>query len=666
MNETEYDSSSFSTIPNCYGRPCSRKRARNFAPVGRSQFFLKSLAISLLLLSGPGNAQEYPSTVETLATTSSQLIRPVAVEFLSDSETLVVASQDGSVTSVSVKAKKKLERRKVGKSLRSICPMGDDTFVFPDFESHRIVAMKFEHGTGESTVLWQSKVAHYPNNVVFDSSERKLFVSSLWSQRLSVVDVSAKVPNVVQMVDLPFAPGVMAWDLKRKTLFVAGAFTNRIVSISKDADDTWRIDVDCSLEGTSIRSMAISPDGDQLLIGCQILNQLAHTSRNDIHWGLLMSNEIRQFDIPQMLGKAATSPQIKKIAPTRTDTLGRDENGKADPGDFVFLEPQTAERSSKNESSKNKLPKNKPLVIAIEATNEIAYRGLDESGKPGKFQFRQVGRHPVDLCVSPDCRWIATANRLDDSVSIIDTTKLTAEVDASDIGIESIDLGAGLKLTDADKGEVHFFSGDSSHDRWISCNSCHVQAHTNGLLNDNSSDQSFGTPKSVISTMGRNRTAPFAWNGSSKTMEDQIEKSILNTMQLGRDAETDTVQQIAEFLKSLEPPPALLVAREQNSLPRFAESIASGKRMFRSFNCQQCHNGKLYVSPDNANVGLVDERGESEFNPPSLAGVSQRARFFHDGRAKSLNELVEKYEHQLPRKLTKDEIADLVNFLKSI
>jgi len=554
-----------------------------------------------------------------------------------------------------IKAKNKLGSRKIGQILRAICPMGDDTFVFSDFETHRIIAMKFDQGTGESTKLWQTRVAKYPDKFVFDAADRKLFVSSLWSQRLNIVDVSAEVPNVLQIVDLPFAPGVMAWDLNRETLFVAAAFTNRIVSVSKDADDKWAIGIDCSLEGTSIRSMAMSSDGNGLLVSCQILSQLAHTSRNDIHWGLLMSIEIREFDIPLMLRKSATSTQIQKIAPTRTETLGRDENGKADPGDFEFLESDSTDHALKTEPLKTVPPKTVPLVIAIEATNEIAFRGIDSNGKPKKFQFHQVGRHPVDLCVSPNRRWIATANRLDDSVSIIDATKLTAEnrpsdMGASGMGIESIVLGEGTKLTDADEGEIHFFSGDASHDRWISCNSCHVRAHTNGLLNDNSSDQSFGTPKSVISTLGRNHTAPFAWNGSSKTMAEQIEQSILNTMQFGRGVEPDTVHQIAEYLKSLESPPALLAAREQSSLPRFAKSIESGKRMFKSFNCQQCHSGKLYVSPDNENVGLVDERGESEFNPPSLLGVSQRARFFHDGRARSLNELEQKYEHKLPRK----------------
>ncbi|HND53507.1 MAG TPA: hypothetical protein PLV92_13955, partial [Pirellulaceae bacterium] len=44
-------------------------------------------------------------------------------------------------------------------------------------------------------------------------------------------------------------------------------------------------------------------------------------------------------------------------------------------------------------------------------------------------------------------------------------------------------------------------------------------------------------------------------------------------------------------------------------------------------------------------VGLADERGERRFNPPSLLGVSQRDALFHDGRARSLEEVVGKFKH---------------------
>ena len=52
-----------------------------------------------------------------------------------------------------------------------------------------------------------------------------------------------------------------------------------------------------------------------------------------------------------------------------------------------------------------------------------------------------------------------------------------------------------------------------AHDGWFSCHSCHTDGHTNSRLNDSLGDGSFGAPKRVLSLLGVNDTAPWAWNG---------------------------------------------------------------------------------------------------------------------------------------------------------
>ena len=44
-------------------------------------------------------------------------------------------------------------------------------------------------------------------------------------------------------------------------------------------------------------------------------------------------------------------------------------------------------------------------------------------------------------------------------------------------------------------------------------------------------------------------------------------------------------------------------------------------------------------------MGLKDEVGHHEFNPPSLRGVSNRDSFLHDGRAGSLEDVFVKEKH---------------------
>ena len=52
-----------------------------------------------------------------------------------------------------------------------------------------------------------------------------------------------------------------------------------------------------------------------------------------------------------------------------------------------------------------------------------------------------------------------------------------------------------------------------------------------------------------------------------------------------------------------------------------------------------------YTSPERYDIGLTDEVGNREFNPPSLRGVSRRDTLLHDGRAKSLEAVFQKERH---------------------
>ena len=54
---------------------------------------------------------------------------------------------------------------------------------------------------------------------------------------------------------------------------------------------------------------------------------------------------------------------------------------------------------------------------------------------------------------------------------------------------------------------------------------------------------------------------------------------------------------------------------------------------------------RVHVTPKRYDVGLVDEVGNHEFNPPSLRAVSRRDAFLHDGRARSLREVFARRRH---------------------
>jgi len=122
------------------------------------------------------------------------------------------------------------------------------------------------------------------------------------------------------------------------------------------------------------------------------------------------------------------------------------------------------------------------------------------------------------------------------------------------------------------------------------------------------------------------------------------------------------VGDLAAYLGTLAPP-----SREVTLAgPADASAIARGREVFETRKCASCHLSPEFTSPGRYDVGLSDEVGHREFNPPSLRGVSRRDTFLHDGRAKSLEDVFEKVRHPRGLELTGKEIADLVTFLRTL
>jgi cytochrome c peroxidase len=149
--------------------------------------------------------------------------------------------------------------------------------------------------------------------------------------------------------------------------------------------------------------------------------------------------------------------------------------------------------------------------------------------------------------------------------------------------------------------------------------------------------------------------------GTITRLDDQVRKSITTTMH-GPKTSDAQVADLTAFLGSLAPPPPSVT----HEGPVDAPAVARGREIFQVRNCVNCHVPPEYTSPGHFDVGLTDEVGNREFNPPSLRGVSRRDTLLHDGRSRSLEDVFQKEKHPRGLELTSREIADLVSFLKTL
>jgi cytochrome c peroxidase len=285
---------------------------------------------------------------------------------------------------------------------------------------------------------------------------------------------------------------------------------------------------------------------------------------------------------------------------------------------------------------------------------EVAVRASDTD----PFRRLAVGRRPVALAFDSASHRLYVANEFDDSVSVLD---LSDARDPRVVG--TISLGPCRTLTKAERGEELFYDARLSLDGWFSCHSCHTDGHACGLLNDNHTDGSFGTPKRILSLLGTADTGPWAWYGHMISLEEQARMSITSTMQGNPQQATDeNTGALAEYLRTLIAPPSVATARgtvDQAAADR-------GRRVFEESDCSRCHIPPDYTAPRTADVGLADETGHTHFNPPSLRGLTQRPAYFHDNRAGSLREVFTRYKHPDGQDVDPAELEDLLRFLESL
>lgn len=211
-----------------------------------------------------------------------------------------------------------------------------------------------------------------------------------------------------------------------------------------------------------------------------------------------------------------------------------------------------------------------------------------------------------------------------------------------------------------ERGETLFFSARASLAGDVSCHSCHQDGHTNSQLADTLGDGSYGTPKLVPSLLGTADTDPWGWLGNRKEIGDQVARSFRETQHYPLTGEQ--TREVIGFLFQLKPPPASRAATERAAAQ---STLAQGEQAFAN-HCAACHVAPLtFTTNGTFNVGLRDEQGVERFNPPSLRGVGQRSRFFHDGHARSLEAAVLESDHPPGLSLDIETLRAIIVYVES-
>lgn len=271
-----------------------------------------------------------------------------------------------------------------------------------------------------------------------------------------------------------------------------------------------------------------------------------------------------------------------------------------------------------------------------------------------------VGSNPRGIAVAPDGKLLAVANRLDDSVSLIEAVSHSVVATISIRGKdETARQGEGALVR---QGEKLFHSGRLSFSGQFSCASCHPDGNADGLNWDLPADgfNNFYNTKSLRSTGG---TAPFGWLGTSSTLRDRFTGTLRHLFQ-----HEPTDSEAAALEKYLAQLPTREVVIQPT--PVIESAMARGKTLFEGkAGCRACHSGSKFTDRKLHDIGTGSDR-QIEFDTPALSGISTTAPYLHDGRAATLMEIFTKQNpsglHGNAADLNPPELADLIEYLKSL
>lgn len=281
-----------------------------------------------------------------------------------------------------------------------------------------------------------------------------------------------------------------------------------------------------------------------------------------------------------------------------------------------------------------------------------------------------VGQSPRGMAVSPDNRYLYVADGLDDAISVIDIKKRKR--------VNVIDLGGPKEVTQARYGEHIFHDAQYTFVRQFSCHSCHPDGHIDGMSYDIEPDGLGINPVDNRTLRGINDTAPFKWEGTNPSLKRQCGPRLAAFFTRVDPFAPEQSAALDRYIVTIPRPPNRYRTGEE-----LTPAQRRGKRLFERMydnsgnlipltnRCNHCHTPPYFTNREVFDVGSASWLDtNNEFDVPHLNNIYDSPPYLHDGRAQSLEEIWTIYNpndtHGLTNDLTKDQLNDLIEYLKTL
>jgi YVTN family beta-propeller protein len=315
------------------------------------------------------------------------------------------------------------------------------------------------------------------------------------------------------------------------------------------------------------------------------------------------------------------------------------------------------------------------LIGLVESASEHDRQHVlpNHLGKASEFVVTRIPtlRSPRGIVIAPDGQTAYVANGLDDSLSVIDLTTLK-------LG-ERIDLDGPREITKVRYGELLFHNAGITFRRQFSCHSCHPDGHVDGLTYDTEPDGIGVDPVDNKTLRGILDTAPFKWNGKNPSFSRQCGPRLSAFFTRLQPFTPEQLAAVDLYVCTIQRPPnryrpvgAELTEAQRRGKAIFERTRANDGHMIPVQNrCVTCHFPPLYTDRRMHDVGTkMTYDTISKFYVPHLNNIYDSAPYLHNGVAPTLEEIWTvfnpKDKHGVTNDMTKDQLNDLIEYLKTL
>jgi len=553
------------------------------------------------------------------------------------------------------------------------------------------------------TIAGRVAVGRLPRGVAVSRDGSRIYVANSWSDKVSEID--ARSLHVIRNLPAGFEPTGVTVDARGEFLYAA----NRLGSDVSVIDLASASDVRRLVAGRGASWLTGSADGSRVYV--------THIYPNPGKFRSQPESEITEIDTAERTivsrmplhnvggvfhvaisadGRLGIAAQMR---PKNLIPLAHVEHGWAfgnslavfgdDVGGVVELPLDAIEdyfslpfgvaiardksRAYISASGSNEVAiLDLPRLVAAAKRSDAAGLANDLSAAARYVIARvPVGRNPRSVVLSPDGGTLYVANRLDDTISVLDTAR--GEVTAT------IPLGGPAELTRERRGERLFFSSRYAFGNQFGCANCHLDATIDGLSWDLEPD-GFGVDivdNRSLEEIGD--TAPYKWNGGNADLQTECGPRTERFFFRSEGFRGDDLEDLVSFIKSIPlrpnryrlPDGQLTAAQERGKAIFERTTRKNGTPIADELQCFVCHAGPHYTNQSLANVGTGRATDRSpDIDIPHLTNVVYSAPYLHDGAARTLEEIWTVFnpndKHGVTNDLTKDELNDLIEFLKTL